>query len=96
MLPQVWRRLHVKGQPDTVIRDVKNNSPVKDKTMTVQEAKVLRSGTPLHHVSKTNADGTPMRAKVTSVKTWKRSPERVEVRVKRGLYEYASFDEREV
>ena len=64
--------------------------------MNTQEAKQLKQGQWVYHVTKKNADGTPMRAKVTSIKTWKRSPERVEVRVKRGLYEYATFTENEL
>ena len=64
--------------------------------MTLPEAKQLRQGQTVYHATKKNADGSPMRAKVTSVKTWKRSPERVVVSVKRGLYEYAKFDEQEI
>lgn len=64
--------------------------------MTVEQAKALTSGDMVHHVTKKNADGTPMRARVTSVKTWKRSPERVQVNVKHGLYDYASFNEWEL
>ena len=64
--------------------------------MTLTEAKTLKSGDYIHHVIKKNADGTPMRAKVTSIKTWKRSPERIEVRCKHGLYDYATFNEREL
>ena len=64
--------------------------------MTLQEAKNLKAGDYIHHVIKKNADGTPMRAKVTSIKTWKRSPGRVEVRYKRGLYEFGVFNEREL
>lgn len=64
--------------------------------MNLQEAKQLKQGQLVYHVTKKNADGSPMRAKVTSIKTWKRSPERVEVRVKRGLYEYAIFNENEL
>jgi hypothetical protein len=64
--------------------------------MTLQEAKNLVQGSLVHHVSKRNADGTPMRAKVLSVRTWKRSPDRVLVSLKHGLYDYAKFDEREI
>lgn len=61
--------------------------------MTLEEAKSLKAGDMIHHVSKTNADGSPMRAKVTSIKTWKRKPNYIEVRVKRGMYEFATFHE---
>ena len=64
--------------------------------MNLQEAKQLKQGDYIHHVSKKNSDGSPMRARVTSIKTWKRSPECVEVRYKRGLYEYGAFNEREL
>ena len=64
--------------------------------MTLTEAKTLKSGDYIHHVIKKNADGTPMRARVTSIKTWKRSPERIEVRCKHGLYDYATFNESEL
>ena len=64
--------------------------------MTLDQAKNLKSGDYIHHVSKTNSDGTPMRAKVLSVKTWKRTPSRVLVSVKHGLYDYAKFNEYEL
>ena len=64
--------------------------------MTLSQAKALKPGCMVHHVSKKNADGSPMRARVTSVKTWKRSPDRIEVRVKHGLYDYATFSESEL
>ena len=64
--------------------------------MNIEQAKNLKQGDYIHHVSKTNADGTPMRARITSIKTWKRSPGRVEIRYKRGLYEYGAFNEREL
>ena len=64
--------------------------------MNLTQAKTLKQGQLVYHVTKKNADGSPMRAKVTSIKTWKRSPNRVEVRVKRGLYEYAVFNETEL
>ena len=64
--------------------------------MNIQEAKTLKAGDYIHHVTKKNSDGSPMRARVTSVKIWKRSPERVEIRYKRGLYEYGAFNEHEL
>jgi hypothetical protein len=64
--------------------------------MTLQEAKTLKAGDTVYHTSKTNADGTAMRARVTSIKTWKRSPESIAVKVKRGLYEYAVFDQMDI
>lgn len=64
--------------------------------MTLEEAKGLRVGQTVLHTSNKNADGTPMRAKVLSVKTWKRSPEKVLVSVRHGLYDYAKFSEKEL
>jgi hypothetical protein len=56
--------------------------------MTLQEAKNLKWGDYIHCPTKFNADKTPMRARITSIKTWKRSPEKIEVHYKRGMYEY--------
>jgi hypothetical protein len=62
-------------------------------TMTLTEAKNLKSGGYIHHVTKKNADRTPMRARVTSIKTWKRSPERIEIHYKHGMYDFGYFTE---
>lgn len=64
--------------------------------MTLYEAKTLKSGDMIHHVSRKNRDGSPMRARVTSVKTWKTRPEAVEVHVKHGMYDYAVFSQYEL
>ena len=64
--------------------------------MTLYEAKHLSKGDYVHSVSTKNADGSPMRARITSVKTWKRKPKKIEVHVKHGLYDYAVFDETEL
>ena len=64
--------------------------------MNILAAKKLKQGDIIYHTSKKNADGTPMKARVTSVKTWKRDLSRIEVHVKRGLYEYAIFTEHEL
>jgi hypothetical protein len=50
----------------------------------------------IHHVTRKNADGSPMRAKVLSVKTWKTRPAKILVSVKRGLRDYAKFPEYEL
>lgn len=63
--------------------------------MTKDEALALRHGDMVHHVTRKNADGSPMRAKVTSIQVWKHSG-RVEVRVKRGLHEFSIFTEDEL
>jgi hypothetical protein len=64
--------------------------------MTIDQAKALCSGAMVHHVTRKNADGSPMRAKVTSIKTWKTRPQSVEVHVKHGMYDYAVFTERDI
>lgn len=44
-----------------------------------------------------NADGSPCRWRVDgAVKTWKRSPDRVRVPMKRGMYEHTYLDENNV
>ena len=59
--------------------------------MTLQQAKSLKHGDYVHHVSAKNADGTPQRFQVQSVKTWKTRPDDVLVCAKRGLKEYVRF-----
>lgn len=69
-----------------------------NEALTIEQAKTLKAGTILNNDNyQPNADGTPRRFKVTSVKTWKRDSGRIEIRVSRGLYEHyrwteASFD----
>lgn len=64
--------------------------------MTIETAKTLKPGDMIHHVTRKNADGSPMRAKVLSVKTWKTRPAEVLVSVKHGMYDYAKFAEYEL
>lgn len=57
--------------------------------MTLDEIKALRSGQSVLIVAN---DGTLRNAKINgAVRLWKRDPDRVEVPVKYGLYEYARF-----
>jgi hypothetical protein len=62
--------------------------------LTLNEAKSLKPGMVLNIMNEhsceflRNADGTRAHFKVTSVKTWKRTPEKVEVKVQRGLFEF--------
>lgn len=59
------------------------------KPITLQQAKSLQYGDILYRITNKNADGTPQRWKVNGqVKTWKRSPEKVKVPIKHGLYSY--------
>lgn len=65
--------------------------------MTLEQAKTLKYGDHVHHITATNADGTPQRFRITGkVKTWKRSPERVQVPVKRGMYQYGYLTEHNI
>jgi len=64
--------------------------------MTLEEAKSLKQGSWIHHVSLMNADGTPVRYKVLSVKTWKRWPERVELSTRYGLKVFIRWNEAEL
>lgn len=56
--------------------------------MTIGEAKQLSGDT----VWFRSIDGSARRAKVTSVKTWKRQPHKVLVGIKYGMYEYAKWE----
>ena len=64
--------------------------------MTKDEAKALRPGDMFHSLHQKNANGTPMRMKVTSVKVWPTRPVQVDLHYKRGLYEYGTITEREL
>ena len=64
--------------------------------MNLKQAKQLKQGDLVYHVSKKNADGSKMRAKVTSVRTWKRDLTRIEIGLKHGLYDFAKFNEFEI
>lgn len=62
--------------------------------ITLNEAKCLQYRTILYHTIYRNSDGTPQRWRVNGKpKTWKRSPERVEIPLKCGLYDYGYLTE---
>jgi hypothetical protein len=66
-------------------------------SITVTQAKNLRRGTILYHKMNRNADGTPQRWRVTGKpKTWNRTPGRVEVPVRQGLYHNDTLTEKEL
>lgn len=57
--------------------------------MTLQEAKSVKLGQVLYSVIHKNADGSPQRWRVNGrIKTWKKSPERIQIPVKYGLRHY--------
>jgi len=63
--------------------------PASFAPITLEQAKELTHGVKLYHATLRNADGSALRARVNGqVKTWKRSPARVEVPLKHGLYVY--------
>ena len=63
-------------------------------SITLDQAKKLTVGQTIYTINYKNADGTLQRFRVNGkVKTWKRSPDRVQVPIKRGLYEYGYLDE---
>ena len=64
--------------------------------MTLKQAKTLKQGDYIHSVSQKNADKTPMRAKITSIKLWKTRPDEIRINYKHGLYDYGFFDETEL
>jgi hypothetical protein len=62
--------------------------------MTFSEARQLTYG---QHVWIHSISGDARRVKINGApKLWKRSPHRIEISLKYGLYEYARFDERDV
>ena len=65
--------------------------------MTLDDAKALAPGDMLYHGTSRNADGTPQRLRVTGrVKTWVRDPNRVQIPVKRGMYETGVITEHDL
>ena len=54
--------------------------------ITLEQAKSLKSGQVLYHVTHRNRDGSPVRWRVNGQpKVWKRDPSRVRVPIKHGL-----------
>jgi len=61
--------------------------------MTIEEAKLLQYG---DHCPFMDKNGNARNIKINGApKTWKRSPNRVEVPAKYGMYEYATFESRD-
>lgn len=57
--------------------------------ITKELALTLHHGQELWHISRTNADGSPVRARVNGrCKTWKRQPERFQLPMVHGLKNY--------
>jgi hypothetical protein len=64
--------------------------------MNLQEAKNLAKGGYIHSTTKKNADGTPMRARITSIKTWKTRPNEIEIHYKHGMYDFGTIRQNEL
>ena len=64
--------------------------------LTLNEAKNLKYGEHIYHMTKTNTTGK-IRVKINGApKIWKRTPSRVQIPVKYGLYEYFYITESEL
>ena len=62
--------------------------------LTLEQAKNLKIGQILFHMTNKNYDGTSQRWKVNGkVKLWKRNSDRVQVPIKHGLRTYAYVNE---
>ena len=57
-------------------------------SITLEEAKELVQGQIIYFPTLKNVNGSPMRLKVTSIKTWKRDSNRIKIGIKHGLYAY--------
>ncbi len=57
--------------------------------MTLEEAKQL-------YIGQTIIDFNNKKWKITSIKTWKRNPNRIEIGLKYGLYRFAKIDENQL
>lgn len=65
--------------------------------ITLEQAKSLKSGTTIYvTMFKRGKPISAARFKITSIKTWKRTPERVEIRWKHGLYEFGTFNQNDL
>jgi hypothetical protein len=74
--------------------DMVHKLKINQESLTVEKAKALQHGDILNPVGYQNADGTPQRFRVIGkVKTWKTMPNRVEIPLKRGMYEFTHITE---
>jgi hypothetical protein len=65
--------------------------------ITLEQAKSLRYGEVIHHLTNRNSDGTPERWRVNGeARSWKRYPDRVYVPLKHGLYDYDALTEEDL
>jgi len=66
----------------------KTPTPIAVRAMTEAEVRAIPSG---GHVDALLNSGRLGTVKVTSFRTWKRDPARVEIGIKYGMYEFATF-----
>ena len=65
--------------------------------ITLDQDKDLKHGDILYHTINKNADDTPQRWRVNGkVKLWKRSPNRIQIPLKHGLYSYDYLTENDL
>jgi hypothetical protein len=62
----------------------------------LEQAKQIPAGRYVYSRFECMANGQPKRYLVSSVKTWKRDPYRIEVRAKFGLYDAVRIDARQL
>jgi hypothetical protein len=68
---------------------------MRTKKMTLNEAKRLRHGQEIYEKGAYGSDGRAIRWRVSGkVQTWQRSPGRVRVPIKHGLYSHGEITER--
>ena len=61
--------------------------------ITLDQAKALKRGDTLYHITHRNADGSSQRWKVNgTVRTWVRQPGKVQIPIKYGLYSFGYLD----
>lgn len=65
-------------------------------SLTLAQAKTLPQGGWIYHMTLTNADGSPKRYKVTSVKTWKTRPNEVIIKTKHGLKQFYTINQNQM
>jgi hypothetical protein len=61
--------------------------------LTLEEARKLYQGQRLYSRLHTTVAGRPYHLKITSIKTWKKDPGRIEIRVAWGLYTHFHIDQ---
>jgi hypothetical protein len=62
-------------------------------TIPLAEAKKLTIGTTVYYKHYQNADGSPARFRINGkVKRWKRKPDKIQIPIKRGLWEFGYLE----